>query len=123
MFDHANPFIIICSTDLEKALNMKALHVTEIRELVLLQITKVPDQSMREKFTQKIPNYVYKNNMNLEVTRNSQLQSPPQPPRNIRTENVSTVIYTDKNAKFTLKPKFLKVRKTRHSCSFDNLGI
>ena len=45
MFDHANPSVIICSTDLEKALNMKALHVTEIRDLVLSQITKVPDQS------------------------------------------------------------------------------
>ena len=31
MFDHANPSVIICSLELERALNMKALHVTEIR--------------------------------------------------------------------------------------------
>ena len=31
MFDHANPSVIICSPELERALNMKALHVTEIR--------------------------------------------------------------------------------------------
>ena len=111
MFDHANPSVIICSTDLEKALNMKALHVTEIRDLVLSQITKVPDQSLREKFTQKIPHCgrttinVSRTNLNLEAPRDSQ----PQPPRIIRTANISPAIYTDKNAKFTLKPKFLKV--------------
>ena len=54
MFDHANPSVIICSPELERALNMKALHVTEIRDLVLSQITKVPDQSLRENFTQQI---------------------------------------------------------------------
>ena len=31
MFDQRNPAIIICSRELERALNMKALHVTEIR--------------------------------------------------------------------------------------------
>jgi hypothetical protein len=31
MFDHSNPAIIRCSPDLDRALNMKALHVTEIR--------------------------------------------------------------------------------------------
>jgi len=117
MFDHANPSVIICSTDLERALNMKALHVTEIRDLVLSQITKVPDQSLREKFTQQIPNCgrttinVSRTNLNLEAPRDSQPQPQPQPqpPRIIRTANISTAIYTDKNAKFTLKPKFLKV--------------
>ena len=73
MFDHANPSVIICSPELERALNMKALHVTEIRydlylnlfelylftikifrDLVLSQITKVPDQSLRENFTQQM---------------------------------------------------------------------
>jgi hypothetical protein len=54
MFDPANPSVILCSEDLEEALNMRALHVTEIRDLVLSHITKVPDQSLREKFTQQI---------------------------------------------------------------------
>ena len=31
MYDEKNPAIILCSGDLEEALNMKALHVTEIR--------------------------------------------------------------------------------------------
>ena len=31
MFDPANPSVILCSPDLEEALNMKALHTIEIR--------------------------------------------------------------------------------------------
>ena len=116
MFDHANPSVIICSPELERALNMKALHVTEIRDLVLSQITKVPDQSLRENFTQEIncrgtTINISRTNLNLEAPRDNQpqQQSQQQPPRIIRTANSSTAIYTDKNAKFTLKPKFLKV--------------
>ena len=124
MFDHANPSVIICSPELERALNMKALHVTEIRDLVLSQITKVPDQSLRENFTQQIncrgtTINISRTNLNLEAPRDNQPQQQPQqqPPRIIRTANISTAIYTDKNAKFTLKPKFLKVGKRNHICS------
>ena len=31
MFDERNPSVIMCSKPLEKALNQKALHVTEVR--------------------------------------------------------------------------------------------
>jgi len=112
MFDHANPSVILCSQDLEEALNMRALHVTEIRDLVLSHITRVPDQSLREKFSQQINNCrgtaisISRTNLNNEAPTASQ---PPPPPRIIRTANISTAIFTDKNAKFTLKPKFLKV--------------
>lgn len=111
MFDPANPSVILCSPDLEEALNMRALHVTEIRDLVLSHITKVPDQSLREKFSQQINNCrgtpinVSRTNLNNEAPRDPQ----PVPPRIIRTANISTAIFTDKNAKFTLKPKFLTV--------------
>ena len=83
MFDQANPSIILCSTGLERALDMKALHVTEIRDLVLSQITKAPDQTLGESSIRQIGI--------------------------IRTANISTTTYTNKYAKFTLKPKFLKV--------------
>ena len=38
MFDPSNPAVILCNPSLEKALNMKALHVTEVRDLVLSQM-------------------------------------------------------------------------------------
>jgi len=41
MFDLLNPAMILCDKDLELALNMKALHVTEIREQVYMQIIRV----------------------------------------------------------------------------------
>ena len=49
LFDHANLSIILCSKDLEEALNMKAFHVIETRDLVLSHFTKIPDQGLRDK--------------------------------------------------------------------------
>ena len=119
MFDQANPSIIICSTDLERALDMKALHVTEIRDLVLSQITKAPDQTLGESSIrqigkcQGIPISISRTNLDLDTTKNQDhqqtQQQPSVPPRIIRTANISTTTYTNKYAKFTLKPKFLKV--------------
>ena len=41
MYDLRNPSIIMCSSELESALDMKSLHVTEIRDLVLRQLDKI----------------------------------------------------------------------------------
>jgi E3 ubiquitin-protein ligase Mdm2 len=43
MFDMKNPAVILCDQNLEKALNMRALHVTEIRDIVYSQLTRLPD--------------------------------------------------------------------------------
>ena len=112
MFDHSNPSVILCSQDLEEALNMRALHVTEIRDLVLSHLTRVPDQSLREKFSQQVSKCrgtvvgISRTNLNTEAPTAPQ---PSPPPRIIRTAYISTAIFTDKNAEFTLKQKFLKV--------------
>jgi len=45
MFDYNNPSIIMCDVELEAALDMKALHVTEIRNLILRQLEKVEEKS------------------------------------------------------------------------------
>ena len=99
MFDHANPSVILCSPDLEEALDMRAFHVTEARDLVLSHITIVPDKDLRKRFSQQINNY-----------RGTGDPAPiPVSPITIGTANTSTAIFTNKNDKFTLKPKFLKV--------------
>ena len=46
MFDSKNHSMIICSPELERALNMKVFHITEIRDFVLLQTTEVEDQTL-----------------------------------------------------------------------------
>ena len=104
MFDHANPSVILCSPDLEEALDMKAFHVTEARDLVLSHITKVPDKNLRKRFSQQINN-CKKTGDNIS----SDPEPIPMSPRTTRTANTSTAIFTNKNAKFTLTPKFLKV--------------
>jgi len=38
MFDPLNPSMIMCSEELEEAINMKAIHVTEMQELVAKQL-------------------------------------------------------------------------------------
>ena len=50
LFDPPNPSIILCSPDLERALNMKALHVTEVRNQVLYHVIKVPEHAFRRQF-------------------------------------------------------------------------
>ena len=41
LYDPLNPSIIMCDSDLEYALNMKDLHVIEIRKQILKQLTLV----------------------------------------------------------------------------------
>lgn len=100
LFDLKNPSIIICDNDLEDALNMKALHVTEIRDLVLAQLTKLQDEPNLGKFT----NFSNRNNQ----TQGSAPGSPA-PQRLIQNASTTTQVYINKKAEFTLKPKFLEV--------------
>ena len=45
LFDFKNPSIIMCDSDLEIALNVKDLHVTEIRDQILKQLILVKQQN------------------------------------------------------------------------------
>ena len=94
---------------------MKGLHVTEIRDLVLCHLKKVPDQSLKDRFSQQISccsgtgintsKILKEFEFNKEVPQKSQQDAS----RVIEKANISTAIYTDKKARFKLKPKFLKV--------------
>ena len=102
MFDDRNPSVILCSKELEHALNRKALHVTEVRGLVMNQIEEDLD----------VPLGMYgSNNMvhpgSLAQQSRGTLQS--ETPRFQRTACVATNILTSKDAKFRLKPLFLIV--------------
>ena len=46
MYDHMNPSVILCSEELEDAIDMRALHVTEIRDRVMNQIEKIPREEI-----------------------------------------------------------------------------
>lgn len=105
LFDRQNPSIIICCNELEEALNMKALHVTEIRDLVLSQLTKVQDHTILGKFANPVTNSAIRN----DQTQVPEVSSVQVPQRLLQSANISTQVFIDKKALFTLKPKFLTV--------------
>merc|ERR1719331_2519709 len=80
MFDERNPSVIICSKPLEAALNQRALHVTEVRDLVINQLERLADQSLRDSQqpSQRI---------NSSQPRSQLPRGPPQtaPPTTVRT--------------------------------------
>jgi len=106
LYDEKNPSIIMCSGDLEAALDMKALHVTEIRDLVLKHLVKIDNDAFLARYCrehgQPNPNNV--SNNPIPVSAAAQ--------RLIHTANISTNVVLDKKAKFTCKPKFLLVLRT-----------
>ena len=108
-FDEKNPAIIMCSAELEKAINMKALHVMEIRDLVLSHLIKIQD----EEFLQ---NYAASQGGTSNVV-NMTAVNPVQ--RIKHSAMISTQVVADKKAKFTLKPKFLKVIRSVPGVSQD----
>jgi len=86
LYDPKNNPIIICSEELEMALNMKALHVNEMRPLVLSLLVLVNSKSQPDTTQPALQRRV---NPRLPVP------SPPAPP--------------DKSARFKLKEKFREV--------------
>lgn len=114
LFDPKNPSVIICSKPLEQALKMKALHVTEIRDLVLKQLERVPTQIIENvnnlpircnSTTSSIqPTSIISNNVN-NITE----PSANEVPQVVRTAAIASSVYTNKNSRFRLKPDFLKV--------------
>ena len=103
MFDDRNPSVILCSEEMEVALDQKALHVTEVIGLVLNQIIEVP----------KPPKYA-----SLEEASDEQVEDPvyqpkgvfhPETPPSSRTTCEETNPQMDKDTKFQLKPLFLSV--------------
>ena len=92
LYDERNSKIILCSPELEESLNIRALHVSELTNLVLLQLIRLNNDSHSEE-------------VSIQEGEGAQ---------NLRFAINYQVIYNavNRNAKFTCKPKFLAVLKT-----------
>ena len=90
LYDPMNPSIIMCDPDLEYVLNMKDLHVTEIRNQILKQLTLVKQQNWRKNFN------TYRK------------EDPSFSPR----ASTSTTLGPDKEAKYTVKPPLMELLRT-----------
>ena len=97
LFDQTNPSIVMCSPELEEAINVKALHVTQIRNYVLSQLT--PTQIT-------VPNIFQVINEGIDVRNDAH---PTAFTNSIKTHFVN-------NSKCLLKPSFLNVLRSVHGC-------
>ena len=108
MFDANNPEIILCSPELEKAWDMKALHISSIRNLVLSHVTKAVNQHPEEKpkgfASTKSTGGDYPS-----MESSSPKGSPLITPRTIESASITKIITTCRHARFTPTPKLLKV--------------
>ena len=106
LFDERNPSIILCSGELEEALNMRALHVTEIRDLVLKHLVRIDNEAFVARYYQDQG----------QPDPNNGLFNPrpvsAEAGRLIHTANITTNVVVDQDAEFTCRPKFLSVLQT-----------
>jgi hypothetical protein len=91
LYDPKNPSIIMCDPDLEIALNMKDLHVTEIRDQILKQMTLLRQQNWRKNFNA----FISKSKSTSASSR------PPAKPKNLHP------LVPDTEAKYIVKPSLM----------------
>ena len=97
LYDDKNPYIILCSEDLEKALDQKACHVTEVLNLVLCQLVKIESPSPRERSPIRTP----------ERTR--------------RSTSIVTNVDDTEDTKYRVKPFFLDVLHSVEGANQDKV--
>ena len=86
LYDPKNPSIIMCDPNLETALNVKDLHVTEVRHQILKHLTLVRHQNWRL-------------NYNSCFIKRGDISIPPA-----KTSNVTTAQVSNKDVKYVVKP-------------------
>ena len=107
LYDHKNHAIILCNSELEAALDLPGMHVTELRECVYRQIVELPEeyqnpvpiqqhnQSVRESLPQETANEPTTSTIDSEVE--------------IIEPRICSKVYSNKNARFQLIPDFRDV--------------
>lgn len=102
LYDEKNPYIILCSAELELALDMKALHVSEIRDLVLKHLIKID-----------IETFLVRCSINEgRLTPIAEITTPTTAQQPMHVNQTSTIPIINKEDKFICKPKFLLVLHT-----------
>ena len=87
LYDPRNPSVVLCSQELERTLNMRALHVSELPNLVISQIENTEEI--------KYPGYlIFKNSHSNQTKR----------------------FYGNPNVKFGLQPDFIPILRTVEGC-------
>lgn len=106
LFDARNPSLIMCSEELEKTLNVRHLHVSEIRNCVLKHLVKIDNEAFISRYYRDIGQPDPNNGLNNPRPASAEVRSL------IHKANMSTNMVIDKKAQFTCKPKFLLVLRS-----------
>ena len=107
LYDPRNTTVMMFDPDLEAALSVRDLHVTEVRDQILKQLIRIRRQNWKENFN----NYIYRSEGTMA---SSGLTWRPTSRHMARIVNVSTILIKDKEAKFIIKP--LLMRLLRAEC-------
>jgi hypothetical protein len=104
LYDHRNHAIILCNSELEAALDLPGMHVTELRECVYRQIVELP-----EEYQNPVP--IQQHNQSVseilpQETANEPTTSTIDSEVEIIEPRICSKVYSNKNARFRLKPDF-----------------
>ena len=105
LYDPKNPSIIICDSDLENVLDVRDLHVTEVRDQILKHLTRVKGQDWKmnlNTFISKSEGTITSSKLTRRLTSRSLT----------RTTNVLSTLAPNKETKFTVKPLLMRLLKT-----------
>ena len=91
LYDPKNPSIIMCDSDLEIALNVKDLHIIEVRAQILKQLTLVQHQNWRVNYN----TFISKSN-----SKSASFTTPT------KTTNLHPLV-PDKDTKYIVKPSLM----------------
>ena len=86
LFDRNNPAIILCSPELEKVFNMKALHVGQIRSIIRRQLDLVKEK------TTPPDNVVLPKSHNLKETKDQPKEAPAKNSNSSASISIETSI-------------------------------
>ncbi len=99
LYDPLNPAIILCDTRLECALNIKALHVSEVKEHVLIHLVLV------------LPFHTRKRPIQIETRNTKQLRLYNENEESKRLVNLQVQQTFNKDADYRIKPLLKAVLK------------
>ena len=104
LYDHKNHAIILCNTELEATFDLPGMHVTELRECVYRQIVELP-----EEYQNPVP--IQQHNQSVseilpQETANEPTTSTIDSEVEIIEPRICSKVYSNKNARFRLKPDF-----------------
>ena len=113
LYDERNPSVILCSPELEAALNMKALHITEVRNVVLKHLFLInPNLALVD-----VSQITSQDHFKIVTSNPESVTLAAQKLAGISSKSI--IKATEPSSTFTCKPEFLRVMQTLPNVNKD----